>query len=486
MTQSDLASQSSLLRNARVFLIIALVVGILTSLGWVLLTLLYLDFPDATYASLVLIFGGQGAKYVGYFMAVSAIVSFISLRHVNLLRKALNGGEEGASRLHELNSLGWAIVTLVLANPVGGLMLLLARSPIRRLYPIGAENLAPNQVLAVEHLTKFFPVKRTLAQLMRGAGDVKVHAVDDVSFEVLRGQVYGLAGESGSGKTTVLRTALKLTPPTSGRIRFSGKDLSKLTKKEMKQVRTKLQVVFQDPYESVNPRMPVFDIVSEGLYINKLVSSKEEARLKVQKALSDVQLSPPEEFMDRFPHELSGGQRQRVAIARALVLEPDLILADEPVSMLDVSVRAEVINVLLAIREKRGISVLMVTHDLALSKDVVDELAIMYLGKIVETGPAEGVVSIPYHPYTQALVAAVPVPDPVASKVKVLAKGEIPTNISPPSGCRFHPRCPLAQEICTTTEPPLDEVAPGRKVACHFWKEARDSFLAGAPKVESV
>lgn len=306
-----------------------------------------------------------------------------------------------------------------------------------------------------------------------------VHAVDDVNFQIRRAQIFGLAGESGSGKTTVLRAALMLTRPTSGSVIFEGVDVTKMKKKELKKIRTKIQVVFQDPYESMNPRMTVFDIVSEGLWVNHLVSSRDEAVERVINALKDVQIIPPEEFLYRYPHELSGGQRQRVAVARALVLEPDLILADEPVSMLDVSIRAEVINVLLTIREKRGISVLLVTHDLALSKDMVDELAIMYVGKIVESGPSQELVSAPYHPYTYALTAAVPVPDPEAPKVRVVAKGEIPTNISPPSGCRFHPRCAFAQAICSEKEPPLEQVEPGRLVACHFWKQAHEAFSSG-------
>jgi peptide/nickel transport system ATP-binding protein len=334
-------------------------------------------------------------------------------------------------------------------------------------------------VLHVEHVVKFFPVRRTFMQAVNRAKEDLVHAVDDISFDVKKGEIFGLAGESGSGKTTFLRTALMLTPPTSGSIKFKGEEISKLSRKQMKKYRTKIQVIFQDPYESVNPRMSVFDIVAEGLFVNNLVASREEAVERVVKALADVEISPPEEFLYRYPHELSGGQRQRVAIARALVLEPELILADEPVSMLDVSIRAEVINVLLSIREKKGISIIMVTHDLALSKDMVDELAIMYVGKIVEMGPAVELVSTPYHPYTHALTAAVPVPDPKAPKVRVLARGEIPTNISPPPGCRFHPRCPFAQEICKDSEPLLTQASPGRLVACHFWKEAHEAFSKG-------
>jgi len=334
-------------------------------------------------------------------------------------------------------------------------------------------------ILIVDHLTKLFAIRRTFAQSLGRGVPGRVHAVDDVSFKVRRGEIFGLAGESGSGKTTILRTALMLTPPTSGSIKYKGEEITKLSKSQLKKYRTKMQVVFQDPYESVNPRMSVFEIVAEGLFVNKLVSSRGEAIERVTKALQEVQIIPPEEYLYRYPHELSGGQRQRVAIARALVLDPELIFADEPVSMLDVSIRAEVINVFLAIRKKRGISIVMVTHDLALSKDMVDELAIMYLGKIVETGPAQAVVSTPYHPYTHALVAAVPIPDPEAPKVRVLAKGEIPTNISPPPGCRFHPRCPFAQAVCAETEPPLQEVAPGRQVACHFWKDAHAAFSKG-------
>jgi len=336
-----------------------------------------------------------------------------------------------------------------------------------------------DNVLEIKHMTKLFNVRRTFAESMRGSSAGKVHAVDDVTFSVKKGQIFGLAGESGSGKTTILRTALMLTRPTSGSVIYAGKDLALMKRGELKKYRTKIQVVFQDPYESVNPRMTIFDIVAEGLFVNKLVRSREEAVEMVAKALNDVQLIPPEDYLYRYPHELSGGQRQRVAIARALVLGPDLILADEPVSMLDVSIRAEVLNVLLAVREKKKISILMVTHDLALCKDMVDELAIMYLGQIVESGPAQEVVSAPYHPYTHALAAAIPVPDPEAPKIKVLARGEIPTNITPPPGCRFHPRCLFAQAICSETQPLLEEVAPGRLVACHFAKEAHESFAKG-------
>ncbi|HME18398.1 MAG TPA: ABC transporter ATP-binding protein [Nitrososphaerales archaeon] len=383
-----------------------------------------------------------------------------------------------------LDPTSWAIGALPSLGAVSAAIFLIARAPFKGLKP--AEVIPSDSVLEVTHLTKYFSVRRTFMEALGGGKTGLVHAVDDVTFKIRKGEVFGLAGESGSGKTTVLRTALMLTPPTSGSVVFKGMDIRRMDRNELKKYRTKIQVVFQDPYESVNPRMTVFDIVAEGLMVNNLVSSREEAMEKVTRALREVQITPPEDYLNRYPHELSGGQRQRVAIARALVLDPEVILADEPVSMLDVSIRAEVINVLLAVREKRGISVLMVTHDLALSKDMVDQLAIMYVGQIVESGPPEAVVANPYHPYTHALTAAVPVPDPTAPKIRVLAKGEIPTNISPPPGCRFHPRCPFAQGICAEKEPPLIEASPGRQVACHFWKEANAAFMKGLDRPEGA
>jgi peptide/nickel transport system ATP-binding protein len=383
----------------------------------------------------------------------------------------------GSPEYVKLDFVGRVFTALPALGAIPGIMLILLRGPIGELKP---PQLPPSDaILEVVHLKKYFGVRRSLSEAFRRSAGGMVHAVDDVSFKIGKAEIFGLAGESGSGKTTVLRTALMLTEPTSGAVIFKGQDITRMDRSEFKKQRTKIQVVFQDPYESVNPRMPVFDIVAEGLMVNNLVSSRAEAMEKVTKALREVQITPPEDYLLRYPHELSGGQRQRVAIARALVLDPELILADEPVSMLDVSIRAEIINILLGIREKRGISVLMVTHDLALSKDMVDRIAIMYVGQIVESGPPEEVVASPYHPYTHALTAAVPVPDPQAPKIKVLAKGEIPTNISPPSGCRFHPRCPFVQPICAEKEPALQEVSPGRQVACHFWKEAHEAFLKG-------
>jgi len=245
-------------------------------------------------------------------------------------------------------------------------------------------------------------------------------------------------------------------------------DIFKLKGSELKNYRRKLQIIFQDPYDSINPRLTIRDVVAEGLLVNKLVS-KDKVDEAVASALEDVKLTPPEEFINRYPHELSGGQRQRVAIARALVLKPDFIVADEPVSMLDVSIRAEVLNVMLDLKEKYGITFLFITHDLALAKHMSDRIAVMYLGKLVELADSEKLIDNPLHPYTQALIAAIPIPDPTAKKAEVKIKGEIPSPINPPPGCRFHPRCPYVFDRCKVEEPKLKEVEPGHFVACHLY-----------------
>lgn len=321
-------------------------------------------------------------------------------------------------------------------------------------------------VLKVVDLKKWFQV-RTGLRSMFSKRRLFVRAVDGVSFEIKKGEVFGLVGESGSGKTTTGRALLRLTDVTSGKIYFCGKDISTIPDKELKQLRRKMQIVFQDPYDSLNPRMSIGSIVAEPLSVQKL-GSDAEIRENVIRALEDVQLIPPEEFLYRFPHELSGGQRQRVAVARALIVDPEFLVADEPVSMLDVSIRAEILNLMLELVRKFNVSFLYITHDLALARHMCDSIAVMYLGKIMEMGSTEKVVYEPLHPYTKALISAVPVPDPTSKRSEVVLSGEIPSPISPPPGCRFQTRCPSKiGTICSTKEPTLIDVGDNHYVACH-------------------
>jgi len=322
-------------------------------------------------------------------------------------------------------------------------------------------------LIKVKNLKKWFAIRTGFFTSLISAKQFFVRAVDDVSFDIKKGEIFGLAGESGSGKTTTGRLLLRLVEPTEGKIIFEDRDITSIGEKEFKPFRRRMQIVFQDPYESLNARMTIQSIIEEPLVIQGLVG--EDMAGRVQKALEDVQLTPPEEFLFRYPHELSGGQRQRVAMARALILSPEFIVADEPVSMLDVSIRAEILNLLVDLRNKYGTSFLYITHDLALARHICDRLAVMYLGKIVEMSNVDQVMLEPLHPYTNALISAVPVPDPTSKRVEVVIKGEIPSPINPPSGCRFHTRCPLyIGEICRTKEPPLVEVKKGHYVACHL------------------
>ncbi len=325
------------------------------------------------------------------------------------------------------------------------------------------ENKEP--LVKVIDLKKWFPVRKGIGFLGKRE---YVRAVDGVTFHINEGEVFGLAGESGCGKTTTGRTILRLVEPTNGEVYFDGQNIFEKEEEELRKLRKKMQIIFQDPYESLSPRMTIFDIISEPIRVHKLVQSYEEQIELVSRSLERVELVPPEEFLHRYPHELSGGQRQRVAIARTLVLNPKFIVADEPVSMLDVSIRAGILKLMLKLRDEMGISYLFITHDLATARHVCDRLAIMYLGKIVEMGSVEDLVKKPIHPYTEALLAAVPVPDPTAERIKVIISGEVPSSVNPPSGCRFHPRCPYAKDICREKEPELTEIGDGRSVACHL------------------
>jgi len=335
--------------------------------------------------------------------------------------------------------------------------------------------LTQDVVLQVKDLVKWFPVRLGFLSTFLSRRQLFVRAVDRISFDVKKREIFGLAGESGSGKTTTGRLLLRLIEPTSGNIVFQDRDITKIPDPELKPIRRKLQMIFQDPYESLNPRMTVNDIVSEPLRVQGL-GSQSETEDKVLRALEDVELIPPKEFQFRYPHELSGGQRQRVAVARAFVLNPEFIVADEPVSMLDVSIRAEILNLMLSLREKFGASFVYITHDLALARHLCDRIAIMYLGKIVERGKVEKIVYEPLHPYTKALISAVPVPDPTMKRSDVVIKGEIPSPINPPSGCRFHTRCPIAEDICRSKEPAFIDYGDNHFAACHLvdtqsWKK---------------
>jgi len=324
-------------------------------------------------------------------------------------------------------------------------------------------------LVKVEELRKWFPVRRGLADALRRRATLFLKAVDGVSFDVMEREVFCLAGESGCGKTTTGRLLLRLEEPTGGAVFFEGKNIFSLEDDELKEFRRKAQIVFQDPYESLNPAMKIVDIVTEPLAIHGLLNGKDDKLEQAAKALEEVALTPPENFLFRYPHELSGGQRQRVAIARAIVLKPKFIVADEPVSMLDVSIRAGILKLLLDIREKYGIAYLFITHDLALAKHIGDRISIMYLGKMVEMGEAERVIDNPMHPYTRALVAAIPSPDPREKIGAIPIVGEISSPINPPPGCRFHPRCPYATDVCKREEPKLVEVEKNHYVACHLY-----------------
>jgi len=321
-----------------------------------------------------------------------------------------------------------------------------------------------NWLLRVEELTKHFPVKGRFF----GRPPRFVHAVDDVTFHMRVGDTLGLVGESGCGKTTVGRLIARLEEPDRGKIIFDSKETLHLSGPELKLYRREVQMVFQDPFESLNPRRRVKSILSQP-YLSYRIARGSEVEARVIELLNIVGLRPGEMYLYRYPHEFSGGQRQRIGIARAISLRPRLVIADEPVSSLDISIRAQILNLLKELQETIGLSYIFISHDLSVVRSLCNLVAVMYLGKLVEMGPAEELFSEPLHPYTQALISATPIPDPskARSKKRVIMKGDVPSAVGPPTGCRFRTRCPYQLPICAEEEPPLEEQLPGHSVACH-------------------
>jgi peptide/nickel transport system ATP-binding protein len=340
-------------------------------------------------------------------------------------------------------------------------------------------------IVQIEGLYKHFPVNQSLRDSLRRLPQKVVHAVDGISLTICRGEILALVGESGSGKTTVGMNLLGLQVPTRGRILFDGHDVAAWTKGRLKaqtsgedgvvslgrraqvlELRRRAQMIFQDPYESLNPRQKIFDIVAEPLEIHRMTSSQQEKEDRVREAMETCGLAPPDYYWERYPSELSGGQRQRVVIAGAMVLQPELLVADEPVSMLDVSIRAEMLSLLRSLREQRNITILYTTHDLATAGYFTDRMAVMYLGRVIELGPTIKVLTEPRHPYTQSLVSVAPVPNPRRRRERLILQGEVPNPIDVPPGCRFHPRCPVAQERCHVIDPELFSVGTDHQAAC--------------------
>ncbi len=319
-------------------------------------------------------------------------------------------------------------------------------------------------LLEVTNLKKYFPITSGII-IQRHVGDVK--AVDDISFFVYKGETLGLVGESGCGKSTTGRTVLQLYRPTAGSVKFEGIELSTLKGEDLRRTRRRMQMIFQDPYASLNPRMTVGRIISEPLIVHRVMNSNRERQERVEYLMDKVGLNPY--FVNRYPHEFSGGQRQRIGIARALALEPSFIVCDEPISALDVSIQAQVVNLLEELQDELGLTYLFIAHDLSMVRHICDRVAVMYLGKIVEVAETEELYTNPLHPYTQALLSAVPVPDPTVEekRKRIILTGDVPSPINPPRGCNFNTRCPVAVDVCHGEDPGLVEIRPGHWVACY-------------------
>lgn len=339
-------------------------------------------------------------------------------------------------------------------------------------------NGSPN-LLSVQNLVKYYPVRGGL--LYRTVAEVQ--AVDDVSFDVRPGETLGLVGESGCGKTTVGRTLLRLVPATSGSVTFDGRDIFSMGGGELKRLRRDMQIIFQDPYSSLDPRMPVGEIVGEGLLVHG-IGNKKEREERVRETMERVGLRG--QYARRYPHEFSGGQRQRIGIARALVLRPKFIVCDEPVSALDVSIQSQILNLLRDLQGEFGLTYLFIAHNLAVVKYISDRVGVMYLGKIVEMTDTREMFANPLHPYTRALLSAIPEPDPTRRGKRIVLTGDVPSPINPPSGCRFHTRCPVAHEMCKRIAPPFSEAASGHSVACHAVAGPHQSEYNTSPLLAQV